>query len=68
MPFLEENNMIDQDDLVLPQTVDELVKLLNQVYPEKSPSVNDKPNYIYFNAGQRDVVKFINTLKERTEK
>lgn len=68
MPFLEENNMIDQDDLVLPQTVDELVKLLNEVYPEKSPSVNDKPNQIYFNAGQRDVVKFINTLKERTEK
>ena len=60
--------MIDQDDLVLPQTVDELVKLLNKVYPEKSPSVNDKPNQIYFNAGQRDVVKFINTLKERTEK
>jgi len=60
--------MIDQDDLVLPQTVDELVKLLNEVYPEKSPSVNDKPNQIYFNAGQRDVVKFINTLKERTEK
>ena len=68
MPFLEENNIIDQDDLVLPQTVDELVKLLNEVYPEKSPSVNDKPNQIYFNAGQRDVVKFINTLKERTEK
>jgi len=68
VPFLEENNMIDQYDLVLPQTVDELVKLLNEVYPEKSPSVNDKPNQIYFNAGQRDVVKFINTLKERTEK
>ncbi len=60
--------MIDQDDLVLPQTVDDLIKLLNEVYPEKSPSINDKPNQIYFNAGQRDVVKFINTLKERTEK
>jgi len=68
VPFLEENNMIDQDDLVLPQTVDDLIKLLNEVYPEKSPSINDKPNQIYFNAGQRDVVKFINTLKERTEK
>lgn len=60
--------MIDQDDLVLPQTVDDLIKLLNEVYPEKSPSINDKPNQIYFQAGQRDVVKFINTLKERTEK
>jgi hypothetical protein len=36
VPFLEENNMIDQEDLVLPATVDELVKLLNKVYPEKS--------------------------------
>ena len=60
--------MIDQDDLVLPQTVDELVKLLNEVYPEKSASVTEQPNQIYFQAGQRDVVKFINTLKERTEK
>lgn len=60
--------MIDQDDLVLPQTVDDLIKLLNEVYPEKSPSINDKPNQIYFQAGQRDVVNFINTLKERTEK
>jgi len=68
VPFLEENNMIDQEDLVLPATVDELVKLLNKVYPEKSPVLTDKPNEIYFEAGQRDVVKFINTLKERTEK
>ena len=68
MPFLEENNMIDQEDLVLPTTVDELVKLLNKVYPEKSPVLTDNTNKIYFEAGQRDVVKFINMLKERTEK
>jgi len=60
--------MNDQDDLVLPATVDELIKLLNKVYPEKSASVTEQPNQIYFQAGQRDVVKFINTLKERTEK
>ena len=68
MPFLEENNMIDQEDLVLPATVDELVKLLNKVYPEKSAVLTDNHNKIYFEAGQRDVVKFINMLKERTEK
>ena len=68
MPFLEENNMIDQEDLVLPATVDELVKLLNKVYPEKSPVLTDNLNKIYFEAGQRDVVKFINMLTERTEK
>ena len=68
VPFLEENNMIDQEDLVLPATVDELVKLLNKVYPEKSAVLTDNPNKIYIEADQRDVVKFINMLKERTEK
>jgi len=56
------------EDLVLPEKVDDLVKLLNKVYPEKSPELSDDTKTIYFKAGQRDVVKFINTLKERTEK
>ncbi|AXH71491.1 hypothetical protein P121_gp32 [Pelagibacter phage HTVC121P] len=56
------------EDLVLPTKVDDLVKLLNEVYPEKSPELSDDTKTIYFKAGQRDVVKFINTLKERTEK
>ena len=56
------------DDLTLPNNVDDLVKLLNEVYPEKSPDLKDDNKTIYFKAGQRDVVNFINTLKERTEK
>jgi hypothetical protein len=55
------------EDLVLPEKVDDLVKLLNEVYPEKSPDLKDDTKTIYFKAGQRDVVNFINTLKERTE-
>lgn len=55
------------EDLVLPAKVDDLVKLLNKVYPEKSPELTDDSKTIYFKAGQRDVVKFINTLKERAE-
>jgi|TARA_B100000035_G_C20664776_1_gene406966 hypothetical protein len=56
------------EDLTLPTNVDELIKLLNKVYPEKSPELTDDTKTIYFKAGQRDVVKFINNLKERTEK
>ena len=52
-------------DLVLPQKVDDLIKLLNNVYPEKSPNLKDDTKTIYFKAGQRDVVRFINTLQER---
>jgi hypothetical protein len=55
------------EDLVLPEKVDDLVKLLNEVYPEKSPDLKDDTKTIYFKAGQRDVVNFINTLKERTK-
>lgn len=55
------------EDLVLPEKVNDLVKLLNEVYPEKSPDLKDDTKTIYFKAGQRDVVNFINTLKERTE-
>jgi hypothetical protein len=60
-------NNVD-DDLTLPVKVDELVTLLNKIYPEKSPEVKDDTKTIYFKAGQRDVVRFINTLKQRTEK
>ena len=56
------------DDLTLPNNVDDLVKLLNEVYPEKSHELQDDTKTIYFKAGQRDVVNFINTIKERTEK
>jgi hypothetical protein len=59
-------NKVD-DDLVLPVKVEDLVSLLNKVYPEKSPELKDDTKTIYFNAGQRDVVRFINTLKERSE-
>jgi hypothetical protein len=60
--------MNDLDDIVLPTTVEALIKLLNEVYPEKSPVLSDDTKTIYFKAGQRDVVNFINTLKERSEK
>lgn len=56
------------EDIILPEKVDDLVKLLNKVYPEKSPDLKDDSKTIYFKAGQRDVVNFINTLKERADK
>ncbi len=59
--------MENLQDVVLPTTVDDLIKLLNEVYPEQSPNLNDDTKTIYFKAGQRDVVRFINTLKERQE-
>ena len=60
--------MEKDNDLVLPKTVVELIELLNKIYPEKTPDLEDTPKDIYFKAGQRDVVRFINYLKERSDK
>ena len=53
------------EDLVLPENVNDFIKLLNKVYPEKSPDLKDDTKTIYFKHVRRDVVNFINTLKER---
>jgi len=55
------------NDLVLPKTVDDLLELLNKTYPEQSASIEDNAKEIYFKAGQRDVVRFVNVLKKRSE-
>tara|TARA_R100000234_G_scaffold116364_1_gene93382 strand:- start:151 stop:351 length:201 start_codon:yes stop_codon:yes gene_type:complete len=55
----------EPDEITLPKTVNQLITLLNDVYPEKSPDINDDLKTMSFKAGQRDVVRFINLLKER---
>jgi len=60
--------MENDNDLVLPKTVLELLELLNELWPEKTPDLDHQPKEIYFAAGQRDVVKFLNYLKERADK
>ena len=42
----------NEEDLVLPIKSEDLVKLLNNVYPEKSPNLKDDTKTIYFKAGQ----------------
>ena len=60
--------MEKENDLVLPKTVNELLELLNKLIPEKNPDIEHSPKDIYFAAGQRDVVRFLNFLKERADK
>tara|TARA_B100001996_G_scaffold201803_1_gene154508 strand:+ start:15499 stop:15693 length:195 start_codon:yes stop_codon:yes gene_type:complete len=60
--------MENDKDLTLPTKVSELIKLLNELYPEQSADVEQNAKEIYFAAGQRDVVRFINHLKERADK
>ena len=60
--------MEKDNDLVLPKTVTELLELLNKLFPGKTPDLEHTPKDIYFAAGQRDVVRFLNFLKERADK
>ena len=60
--------MEKDNDLVLPKTVTELLELLNKLYPERTPDLDVTAKDIYFAAGQRDVVRFLNYLKERADK
>ena len=61
-------NKDNNDELVLPATVNELIELLNELYPERSPELADDMKSIYFQAGQRDVVRLVNLIKERLDK
>jgi|TARA_S200002703_G_scaffold33861_1_gene29305 hypothetical protein len=54
-------------EIELPVTVNELIELLNTVYPERSADLEDDMKTVYFKAGQRDVVRFLNVLKERAD-
>ena len=60
--------MEKDNDLVLPTKVSDLLVMLNELFPEKTPDIEHSPKDIYFAAGQRDVVRFLNYLKERADK
>ena len=55
----------EDQEVKLPNTSKQLVKLLNEIYPESSPNISDEVKDMYFKAGQRDVVRFLNELVER---
>ena len=52
-------------DTILPDTVDEVITLLDELYPERSPSVEENNNRLMFRGGQRSVVNFLLELKHR---
>ncbi len=55
------------DDIQLPYTVEELVKTLDKVFPEKSADLKDSESTVWFKAGQRSVVNWLIELKNRSE-
>ena len=53
------------EDLKLPMLSFDLIKMLNEVFPEKCASLTDTDREVWFKAGARSVVVFLqNKLKE----
>jgi hypothetical protein len=55
------------DDIQLPYTVEELINLLDKVFPEKAPDLKDNEKTVWHKAGQRSVVNWLIELKKRNE-
>lgn len=47
----------------LPNTVEELIQLLDELIPEPAPRPGDAPDQIMFNAGRRSVVRQLHELR-----
>ena len=62
-----ENNQNPLDEIQLPYTVDELINVLDNIYPERSLSLKDNDREVWFKAGQRSVVNWLKDLKKRSE-
>lgn len=59
--------MDDLKDIQLPYTVEELINVLDKIYPEKAPELKDNEKTVWFKAGQRSVVNWLKELKTRSE-
>lgn len=50
------------DDLKLPMYSEDLIKMLNVLYPVKSANIKDSEREIFLKVGQREVVETLNNL------
>jgi len=51
----------------LPYSVDDLIKKLDEVYPEQSALLNWTTQEVWFKAGQRSVVNWLLELQRREQ-
>ena len=54
---------MEYEDIKFPATVADMMLLLTQVYPNKTPSMSDNTNKIMYEAGQRSVVDWLIELQ-----
>tara|TARA_E500000081_G_scaffold9566_1_gene11441 strand:- start:8034 stop:8213 length:180 start_codon:yes stop_codon:yes gene_type:complete len=54
---------MEYEDTKFPETVADMMRLLTQVYPNKTPLISDSTNKIMYEAGQRSVVDWLIELQ-----
>jgi|TARA_Y100000385_G_scaffold56772_1_gene54421 hypothetical protein len=54
---------MEYEDIKFPETVADMMLLLTQVYPNKTPLMSDNTNKIMYEAGQRSVVDWLIELQ-----
>lgn len=54
-------------DRVLPYTADEVVRLLDESFPERSPDPSMTDREIMYEAGKRSVVRYLLELQQRRD-
>lgn len=54
---------LGSDRVGLPLTADDLVDMLEEAFPNKSPQIHESEKELYYRAGQRSVVEYLIHLR-----
>jgi len=58
---------MSKEILSLPYSVDQLIEILDQVYPDESARLEWTDREVWYKAGQRSVIQWLLELKRREE-
>lgn len=66
--YLYRNNQLTEvEEIVMPDTISDLITILDETFPSFNPSLDMKSDEIRFKAGQRSVVEWLLRLKKEQD-
>jgi len=61
------NQQTEVEEIVMPETINDLITILDETFPSFNPSLDMKSDEIRFKAGQRSVVEWLLRLKKEQD-
>lgn len=61
------NQQTEVEEIVMPETISDLITILDETFPSFNPTLDMKSDEIRFKAGQRSVVEWLLRLKKEQE-